>query len=97
MAENISPTFVNCIFSNRKNINGCSILNDDVRCDPTVCMWRHTEETYFASLEKAMMNYIKRTGRRDYIDKCVFGITVKDRFRKYLKAKAKFQMLDIED
>ena len=82
--------FVKCIFKTRSRTNGCAILNDDVKCDPATCLWRHTDETYFASLEKAMQNYEKRTGKKDYIDKCVFGITVKERFRKYLIAKKKF-------
>jgi 3-hydroxy-3-methylglutaryl CoA synthase len=50
-------------------------------------MWRHTEESYFASLERAMQNYEKRTGMKDYIEKNVFGITVKEKFRKYLNRK----------
>ncbi len=81
------PTYANCIFHNRKNSNGCSILHDKIKCDPATCMWRHTEESYFASLERAMQNYEKRTGMKDYIEKNVFGITVKEKFRKYLNRK----------
>lgn len=80
--------FADCIFRNKKNINGCAILNDDVRCDPHKCMWRRTEETYFESLEKAMRNYEKRTGKKDYIDKFVLGIGIKEKFRRYLIRKA---------
>lgn len=81
------PTYANCIFHNRKNANGCSILHDKIKCDPSTCTWRHTEESYFASLEKAMNNYENRTGMNDYIDKCVFGVTVKEKFRRYLANK----------
>lgn len=86
LTQNLCET--NCLFRNKKHINGCSILNDDVKCEPTTCMWKHTEQTYFESLEKAMKNYEKRTGKKDYIDKYVFGITIKEKFHRYLVNKA---------
>lgn len=79
--------FANCIFVNKKHINGCSILRDEVRCDPSTCLWRQTEDMYFASLEKAMHNYEKNTGRKDYIDKYVPSVTMRDRFKYYLLEK----------
>lgn len=80
----------NCLFRNNKRINGCSILNDDVKCEPMTCVWRQTEQTYFESLERAMNNYEKRTGKKDYIDKNVLGIATKENFRRYLRNKARF-------
>lgn len=60
-------TFVDCIFSSNRFDNGCAAMRDDVKCDPDTCMWRHTEKTFFESLDKAALNYKKRTGRDDYI------------------------------
>lgn len=78
-----------CIFSTKKQPNGCQILISSVACDPSKCMWRHTEETYFQSLEKAMHNYQKKTGRTDYIDKMmdVLGMSWKERFVNWLLQK----------
>lgn len=88
-AKQLQPqTYANCIFMNKKNINGCSILEDGVACDPTKCSWRHTEETYFASLLKAKNSYEKRTGKKDYVEKYVFGMSVREKFRKYLATHA---------
>lgn len=78
-----------CIFKNRKRVNGCAILNDDVVCNPETCTWKKTDEEYFASLEKAMRIYIKKTGMHDYIDKCVLGVGVQERFKSYLRQKAR--------
>lgn len=79
----------NCIYATKRRENGCAILNDDVTCDPQNCMWRHTEETYFQSLEKAMLNYEKRTGRKDYIDRFmkILGNSWKERFVIWLRKK----------
>ena len=79
---------VDCIFSKNKFINGCAVLNDNVTCVPSRCKWRHTEETYFASLEKAMQNYHKATGLGDYMStQTALSTEVKKRFAEYLAKK----------
>ena len=77
-----------CIFANDKFRNGCSILNETAKCEPKKCMWRHTEETYFQSLEQAMKNYHKATGRTDYMaTQKALPDELKKRFAVYLAKK----------
>lgn len=77
-----------CIYVNKKMLNCCAIIKDEYDCDPENCVWRKTDEMMFQSLYKAMQNYEKKTGRKDYINKYVLGSTLRERFKNWLRKQA---------
>lgn len=64
--EPLIRTKENCFYATTANVNGCSILIDELTCQPTVCKWHRTKEEYLESLFKAACNYEKATGYKDY-------------------------------